>query len=168
MKKYILILTGVAVLAGFGIWSQKGRVTKTVPENKPVVSEAYIRVRTVLEKDGKGGGTLRFLIEPVGGGAQTLSTFALEAMVNKELGVPVLNQGMVGAGWSFPLATAANKTVKLSGVYISTTAFVLSGEQEVVAVPVKNLGYDEIEVRLGDKNTMFLRKDATKLKYKYE
>lgn len=165
MGKVALILIAVATLAGFWTWSQEIQVKRMTVEKTPTVSGEYIRVKTVLDRDG---GKLRFLIEPMGVSSVSLSAFSMEAILDRQGGKPVLNQELIGAGWSFPLALVDNQTLKLSGVYISPSSYMLSGEQEIAAVTIDNLGNDEVVVRMGEENTKFLKKDATGIKFRYE
>lgn len=165
MGKVALVLIAVATLVGFWTWSQKIQVKRMAVEKTPVVSGEYIRVKTVVDRDG---GKLRFLIEPMGVSSVSLSAFSMEAILDRQGGKPVLNQELVEAGWSFPLAMVDDQTLKLSGVYISPSSYMLSGEQEIAVVPVDNLGNDEVVVRMGEENTKFLKKDATGIKFRYE
>lgn len=165
MGKVALILIAVATLVGFWTWSQKIQVKRMAVEKTPVVSGEYIRVKTVVDRDE---GKLRFLIEPMGVSSVSLSAFSMEAILDRQGGKPVLNQELVEAGWSFPLAMVDDQTLKLSGVYISPSSYMLSGEQEIAVVPVDNLGNDEVVVRMGEENTKFLKKDATGIKFRYE
>ena len=158
MSKIALILAGVVAVVGFWVWSQKGQVKKTVVEKAPAMSGEYVRIKTVLDRDA---GKMRFIIEPVGAPSISLSAFSMEVVMSKKGGKPVLNQGLIGVGWSFPISKVENQTLKLSGIYISPTAYVLSGEQEVAVVPIENLGKEVVQVSFGQENTKFLKKAAT-------
>lgn len=169
MSKFALILAGVAALAGVWLWSQKSQVKETVTEKKPAVSGEYVRVKTELEKDEEGGGMLRFFIEPAGASSFSLSAFSMEVFMDDGQGSkPVLNPELVEAGWSFPIAMVEGQTLKLSGVFISPTVYMLSEKVEIAAVPIANLKSGEIEVRLGEENTKFLKKDASGIGFRYE
>lgn len=165
MGKIVLVLAGMATVAAFFIWSQKSMVKKTSVESAPVVVGEYIRVKTVADKEGN---KLKFLVEPVGMPAFVLSAFSLEATLSETGGTAVKNQEMIGAGWSFPIARIEGQTLKLSGVYMSTSPYEFNGEQEIVEVQFDKLSTDGVQVSLGEKNTVFLRKDAIPVQYRYE
>lgn len=168
----LTVVTATTVVFSNRLRQESRRPAQPASETVDQASAGEMRIGLSLtEKDGAPA--LEVAVVPQIPEISLLS-FALEVALFRKTGAPltdatalVLDPTLIAEGWSFPIAAlshdAGTTTVKLSGVHVSTTAFLLTNRQVIAQFRVDPslASLEDVTVNVNRDHTKFLRKNAT-------